>query len=276
MSFGVVMALVVCHNNTGVASPFADTVKAMPPCYGVRVLHILFMPFPYLGGAISPNDVSQKGKGSYAADYVAWAKTLQLLNEKAPGWSPELKENSDHQHCFLAPDNTAYLLVRFTNLETSEQTNWWPYAITDHQNNPVDFEKINSRRLCDSQRRAVCSAACAAFSLSYELWAREEVTDNDEEVMPPCPLPAPKETKKAKPSKPAEAKPSAAPTVNREPLENALIELLQVKMERGKTLEYLDSKAKAWGLSKGGSRVQQMSPSQLQTCIDELSAEKAT
>ena len=233
------------------------------------------MPFPYLGGAISPNDVSQKGKGSFKADYVTWAKTLQLLNENAPGWSPELKENSGGQHFFLAPDNTAYLLVRFTNLETNEQTNWWPHAITDHQNDPVAFEKINSRRLCDSQRRAVCSAACAAFSLSYELWAREEVTDNDEEAMPPCPVPTPKETKKASPSKPAEAKPSAAPAVDREPLENELIDLLQKKMERGKTLEYLDEKAKAWRLTKGGSRVQQMSPSQLQTCIDELRTKKA-
>ena len=43
---------------------------------------------PNLAGVITLSDVKQKGSGSYAADYVPWAKVMQLLNEKANGWLP--------------------------------------------------------------------------------------------------------------------------------------------------------------------------------------------
>ena len=44
---------------------------------------------PNLAGVITLSDVKQKGSGSYAADYVPWAKVMQLLNEKANGWLPD-------------------------------------------------------------------------------------------------------------------------------------------------------------------------------------------
>ena len=37
--------------------------------------------YPKLAGVITLSDVKQKGSGSYAADYVPWAKVMQLLNQ---------------------------------------------------------------------------------------------------------------------------------------------------------------------------------------------------
>jgi hypothetical protein len=36
--------------------------------------------FPNLAGVITLSDVKQKGSGSYAADYVPWAKVMMLIN----------------------------------------------------------------------------------------------------------------------------------------------------------------------------------------------------
>jgi hypothetical protein len=43
------------------------------------------MNLPYLAGVVTANDVRQKGSGSYAADFVSWAKIMQLINKNAPG-----------------------------------------------------------------------------------------------------------------------------------------------------------------------------------------------
>ncbi len=39
--------------------------------------------YPQLAGVITLSDVKQKGTGSYAADYIAWAKVMQLINQHA-------------------------------------------------------------------------------------------------------------------------------------------------------------------------------------------------
>lgn len=217
--------------------------------------------YPYLAGIIKADDVRQKGSGSYAADYISWAKTMQLINEHAPGWLPEMGDLG------FAPDQTAYVNVRFTHDESGKTTPWFPQSVMDNRNKPVPSEKISARDITDTHRRAICSAAACFFSLGYELWAREEVSEVEAVEESPQP-----------PSRPAQTPPVAPPppssSADREPFENELIELLQVKFAKGETLAYLDEKSEKWNLKKGGSRVAQMTIRQLQECIDELSNRK--
>jgi len=219
------------------------------------------MKLPYLAGVVTENDVRKKGSGSYAADFVSWAKIMQLINKHAPGWMPWLLKN-EGSPVFKAPNGTAYLLVCFgTDVERTPE---WPQAIMDNRNNPIPYDKVTARDITDTHRRAICSAAAAFFSLGYELWAREEYAASEAVAEPP------------KLQKPSTPNPPAPPTTEgvREELETTLIELLQTKLAKGETLVYLDTKADLWNLKKGGSRVQQMNIDQLRVCIDELSSKK--
>lgn len=242
------------------------------------------MNLPYLAGVVTVNDVRQKGSGSYAADFVSWAKIMQLINKHAPGWMPQLAITPDGGNVFKAPDGTGYVQVSFVHREDGE-TMEWPQAVMNNRNQPVAYDAISARDVTDTHRRAICSAAAAFFSLGYELWAREEyaaaeaITDAEAPAKPePAPVvndikpkkaPAKKEAPRAQP---AAAEPS--PEIRTE-LETELIELLQTKMAKGDTLAYLDEKATQWKLNKGGSRVQQMNVDQLQICIDELKSRKS-
>lgn len=241
----------------------------------MNVPHHSSMKLPYLAGVVTANDVRQKGSGSYAADFVSWAKIMQLINEKAPGWMPQLGMSPEGGHVFKAPNNTGYLQVCFVHNEEGE-TMEWPQAIMDNRNNPIAYEKITARDVTDTHRRAICSAAAAFFSLGYELWAREEYAAAADLGEPPEPVSKPAKAAAAKPKPAAQERPespSEHPDV-RSDLESELIELLQTKMEKGATLKYLDQKATEWKLQKGGSRVQQMNVDQLQICIDELRLKK--
>jgi hypothetical protein len=214
--------------------------------------------YPYLAGIIRADDVRQKGTGSYAADYISWAKTMQLINEHAPGWLPEMGDLG------FAPDQTAYVNVRFAHAESGKTTPWFPQSVMDNRNKPVPSEKISARDITDTHRRGICSAAACFFSLGYELWAHEEIAEVEAVTAPPCPVPVP-----TQPPQKADPAPDSTSQV-REDLESELIELLTNKMPKGETLKYLDDKSKQWKLVKGGSRVQQMNIDQLQICIDEL------
>lgn len=210
--------------------------------------------YPYLAGIITADDVRQKGSGSYAADYISWAKVMQLINEHAPGWHPEMGELA------FAPDQTGYVPVRFVHAESGKQTPWFPQSIMNNRNQPIPSEKISARDITDTHRRGICSAAACFFSLGYELWAREDYAQAEPQAEPAKPVP-----KAAQPTQKAES----APAPNRDDLETQLVELLQT-LAKGDTLKYLDDKATKWKLNKGGSRVQQMTINQLQSCIDEL------
>ena len=203
--------------------------------------------YPYLAGIITADDVRQKGTGSYAADYISWAKVMQLINEHAPGWHPEMGDLA------FAPDQTGYVPVRFVHAESGKQTPWFPQSIMNNRNQPIAAEKISARDITDTHRRGICSAAACFFSLGYELWAREDYAQAETHSEP------------AKAAVKAEA--TQAP--DRDDLETQLVELLQI-LPKGDTLKYLDDKATKWKLEKGGSRVQQMTIDQLQLCIDEL------
>lgn len=129
--------------------------------------------FPQLGGVITPDDISTKGSGSYAADYVNWAKIAHLLHVHAPGWQFALRTTADGNHIWQAPDGTGYVVGYFANGE--QVTPYFPQACMDNRNNPIPAERITARTLTDTHRRCLCTAAAFAFGLGYELWARVEV-----------------------------------------------------------------------------------------------------
>lgn len=129
--------------------------------------------FPNLGGVITPDDVSTKGTGSYAADYVNWAKIAHLLHVHAPGWQFALRRSPDGGHIWVAPDGSGYVVGYFTNGD--QQTPEFPQACMDNRNNPIPSERITARTLTDTHRRCLCTAAAFSFGLGFELWARVEL-----------------------------------------------------------------------------------------------------
>lgn len=131
---------------------------------------------PSLADKISKDDVHQKGKGHFAADYVSWAKTAQLMNEYANGWLFALVKNSQDNWVHAAPDGTGFLVGIFIGPQ-GEVTPQFPYAITNHKNETIPIEQIGARTFTDSHRRAFCAAAAWQFNLAYQLWAREEIEE---------------------------------------------------------------------------------------------------
>ena len=236
--------------------------------------------YPNLAGVITLSDVKQKGTGSYAADYIPWAKVMQLINAHCNGWLPELIAANDSCFVHRAPDGSGYLCVQFVNGSCS--TPIWPYAITDSRNNPIPLEKINARNVADSHRRGVCSAAAAFFALGYELWAKEEVAaaSNPEivETQPETQLQQDaqksKRTKVEKPTpEPTKLPPSADSEENiKEELIDNCVDLIQMKLDRMQQISWIADKATKWDLDESGSKLAQMSVDQLQSCIDELSS----
>lgn len=237
--------------------------------------------FPNLAGVITLSDVKQKGTGSYAADYIPWAKVTQLLNEHANGWLPELTTTVDGGLIHKAPNGTGFLYIRFVNVDLAIETPDWPYAITDNRNNPIPLEKISSRDIADSHRRGICSAAAAFFALGYELWAREEVaaaSPESVETQPeiqlqqvkPQPAAAPAKRVKAKPAE-EQAKPATdnAEVIKKE-LVDTCVDLIQSRLSRIDQIAWIADKATKWNLDESGSKLAQMSVDQLQTCIEEL------
>ena len=134
------------------------------------------MTIPNLAGVISKDDVFRKGSGSYAADYVSWARIANHLHTAAPGWEFHLKPAPDGGHVWQAPDGSAYLVSYFTGPE-DQATPDFVYPCQDNRNQPIRFDKVSCRTLTDSHRRALCANAAFTFSLGYELWAREEIEE---------------------------------------------------------------------------------------------------
>jgi hypothetical protein len=158
---------------------------------------------PNLGGVITPDDISTKGTGSYAADYVNWAKIAHLLHVHAPGWQFQLVQDPYGSHVWKAPDGTGYVVGCFVNGE--QRTPDFPQACMDNRNNPIPVERITARTLTDTHRRCLCTAAAFTFGLGYELWARVEVENpmrDDEQVSPSKP-----QAVKAMPAKKAPGNP---------------------------------------------------------------------
>ena len=164
------------------------------------------MTIPNLAGVISRDDVFRKGSGSYAADYVSWARIANHLHTAAPGWEFHLKPAPDGGHVWQAPDGSAYLVTYFSGPE-DQATPDFVYPCQDNRNQPIKFDKVSCRTLTDSHRRALCANAAFTFSLGYELWAREEVEEAKGEPLPTVETPA-----SSKPKPQAAAKPKSQPS----------------------------------------------------------------
>ena len=235
---------------------------------------------PNLAGVITLADVKQKGSGSYAADYVPWAKVMQLLNEKANGWLPELIKDANGELVHKAPNGTGFLCIQFVNGNFG--TPVWTYAVMDNRNQAIAYEKISARDLADSHRRGICSAAAAFFSLAYELWAREEVAATSEKVETQPEIQLQQKEVKA-PAKPAKKKerPSESPSIPKATVVNdeliaKCMELIQSRLDGDVAkVAWIADKATKWNLDGDGSKLKQMTTDQLQVCIDELSAKPA-
>ena len=118
-------------------------------------------------------------------DYVAWAKTAQILREHAPGWQFCLDKSTSEEgissYIFQAPDGSGFLMGYFEHIDTNVKTTLFPFAITDNANRPLS--KISSVNFQNSHRRCLCACACFTFGLAYELWAQIEI-DEAKQVAP--------------------------------------------------------------------------------------------
>ena len=138
---------------------------------------------PNLAGVIKTTDIYKKMK----FDYVAWAKTAQILREHAPGWQFCLDKSTSEEgissYIFQAPDGSGFLMGYFEHIDTNIKTTLFPFAITDNANRPLS--KISSVNFQNSHRRCLCACACFTFGLAYELWAQIEIEDaKKEEALP--------------------------------------------------------------------------------------------
>ena len=138
---------------------------------------------PNLAGVIKTTDIYKKMK----FDYVAWAKTAQILREHAPGWQFCLDKSTSEEgissYIFQAPDGSGFLMGYFEHIDTSIKTTLFPFAITDNANRPL--KTISSVNFQNSHRRCLCACACFTFGLAYELWAQIEIEDaKKEEALP--------------------------------------------------------------------------------------------
>ena len=136
---------------------------------------------PNLAGVIKTTDIYKKMK----FDYVAWAKTAQILREHAPGWQFCLDKSTSEEgissYIFQAPDGSGFLMGYFEHIDTNVKTTLFPFAITDNANKPLS--KISSVNFQNSHRRCLCACACFTFGLAYELWAQIEI-DEAKQVTP--------------------------------------------------------------------------------------------
>ena len=132
------------------------------------------MSYPSLSGVVTANLVETIGTGKYAASYVNWSRTMQLLREHAPGWLPFLELSPDERSYVHQAPIGAYLMVGFRH-EDGSKTPTIPQAIMDNRNNAIPFDAITARDITDTHRRGICLAAALTFGLAYELWAKVDV-----------------------------------------------------------------------------------------------------
>ena len=140
------------------------------------------MAVPYLGGELKKGETQQKGR----FDYAAWAVICNKLNNRNERWQPGIRFNPDGLPYHIC-GNTAAVLIYFKEYETGKETPDWFYPITNNQNKPITLDLITSWDINNAHKRGLCSAAAGFFSLGYELWAKEELADMEDETTDPVP-----------------------------------------------------------------------------------------
>jgi hypothetical protein len=143
------------------------------------------MTYPRLDDVVKADDVSKKGGGNFAADYVNWARIAFYLREHAPGWQPyacPAREDGGIAH--RAPDGSCYLLLGFIGPE-GQATQLIPHAVMDHRMQAK--KEPDARDISDAFVRGMCKAAALLFGLGWKLWSKDDPMERDA----PAPKPKP-------------------------------------------------------------------------------------
>lgn len=144
------------------------------------------MTYPRLDDVVKADDVSKKGGGNFAADYVNWARIAFYLREHAPGWQPYAKPAEDGGIAHRAPDGSAYLLIGFRHADPEmTDTELVPHAVMDHRMQAK--KEPDARDISDAFVRGMCKAAALLFGLGWKLWSKDDPLERDE----PAPKPKP-------------------------------------------------------------------------------------
>lgn len=143
------------------------------------------MTYPRLDDVVKADDVSKKGGGNFAADYVNWARIAAYLREHGDGWQPvavENRETGDIAH--RAPDGSYYLLIAFDH-PSGRRTSPVPHAVMDHRMQAK--KEPDARDISDAFVRGMCKAAALLFGLGWKLWSKDDPMERDA----PAPKPKP-------------------------------------------------------------------------------------
>jgi len=212
---------------------------------------------PNLAGVIEIKDVHQLPTG-FKAKYMAWAKVASIFNEKCPGWTHHTKMNEqDGTPLFDAPDGSMYFIFYFQDPEGNKFSDFI-YPIMGNNKKALDRDSIDAREISDSQRRGFVAHCAFQFSLGYELWAKEEIEDNEPHLMiVPKTEPRPEPIKKNQYSS--------------EELVSMIMNELNVKMKDDEQKKlWVLAKASQYKITGNGSKLQQMTVLQLKNCLKEL------
>ena len=143
------------------------------------------MTYPRLDDVVKADDVSKKGGGNFAADYVNWARIAFYLREHGDGWQPvavENRETGDIAH--RAPDGSYYLLIAFDH-PSGRRTSPVPHAVMDHRMQAK--KNPDARDISDAFVRGMCKAAALLFGLGWKLWSKDDPLEREA----PAPKPKP-------------------------------------------------------------------------------------
>lgn len=130
---------------------------------------------PDLKGIATEEQVQTIGAGKYAARYINWARTMNMLREHAPGWFVDLLPSGHGSRAgsliHEAPVG-GYLMLRLAHLDGTV-TPYTPHAIMDNRRQSIPIDKITSRNVTDAQRRGACLVIAQQTGLGAELWAKD-------------------------------------------------------------------------------------------------------
>ena len=207
---------------------------------------------PNLKGVIEIKDVHQLPTG-FKAKYMAWAKVASIFNEQCPGWSHHVKRNEqDGTPLFDAPDGSMYFIFYFVDPEGNKYSDFI-YPIMGNNKKALKRDQIDAREISDSQRRGFVAHCAFQFSLGYELWAKEEIEDNE----PHLKIAEEKIIKKTKYD-------------SGELIEKIMNEMNHKMKNDEQRRLWVVSKANQYKLQGDGSKLKQMSVFQLRDCLKEL------
>jgi|TARA_R100001510_G_scaffold45591_1_gene42309 hypothetical protein len=210
-----------------------------------------------LAGVIEIKDVHQLPTG-FKAKYMAWAKVASIFNKECPGWSHHCRLNPQDGHpLFDAPNGSLYFIFYFKDPEGNEYSDFI-FPIMGNNKRALKRELVDAREISDTQRRGFVAHCAYQFSLGYELWAKEELDDNEPHLkVVPKTTPKPEPIKKVK--------------YDKGNLVDMIMNELNVKMTNDEQKKlWVIAKAKEYKIEGGGSKLQQMTVLQLRNCLQEL------